>query len=47
MYVNAALNRPGAKPGQYPSAGPLPHVMDIWKAGAPSIDFLAPGFLQP
>lgn len=42
MYVNAALIRPGYKPGQYPSAGPLPHLMDIWKAGAPSIDFLAP-----
>jgi len=47
MYVNAALNRPGWKPGQYPSAGPLPHVMDIWKAGAPSIDFLAPDFYNP
>ena len=47
MYVNAALNRPGAKPGQYPSAGPLPHVMDIWKAGAPSVDFLAPDFYNP
>ncbi len=42
MYVNAALIRPGYKPGQYPSAGPLPHLMDIWKAAAPSIDFLAP-----
>ena len=47
MYVNAALNRPGAKPGEYPSAGPLPHVMDIWKAAAPSIDFLAPDFYNP
>ena len=47
MFVNAALNRPGAKPGQYPSAGPLPHVMDIWKAGAPSVDFLAPDFYNP
>ena len=47
MYVNAALNRPGAKPGQYPSAGPLPHVMDIWKAGAPAVDFSAPDFYTP
>jgi len=47
MYVNAALNRPGRKPGEYPSAGPLPHVMDIWKAAAPSIDFLAPDFYNP
>jgi hypothetical protein len=42
MYVNAALIRPNYKPGQYPSAGPLPHLMDVWRAGAPQIDFLAP-----
>jgi hypothetical protein len=42
MYVNAALIRPGYKPGQYPSAGPLPHLIDIWKAAAPKIDFLSP-----
>jgi hypothetical protein len=42
MYVNAALIRPGYKPGQYPSAGPLPHLMDVWQAAAPQIDFLAP-----
>jgi beta-galactosidase GanA len=46
-YVNAALNRAGWKPGQYPSGGPLPHIMDIWKAGAPSIDMLAPDFYNP
>ncbi len=42
MFVNAALIRPGHLPGQYPSAGPLPHLLDVWRAGAPSIDFLAP-----
>jgi len=42
MYVNAALIRPGHKPGQYPSAGPLPHLFDVWRAGAPSVDLLAP-----
>ncbi len=42
MYVNAALIRPGYKPGQYPSAGPLPHLFDAWKAAAPAIDFLSP-----
>ena len=42
MFVNAALIRPGHMPGQYPSAGPLPHLMDIWRAGAPKIDFLSP-----
>jgi beta-galactosidase GanA len=47
MYVNAALNAPGKKPGQYPSAGPLPHLIDIWKAAAPDIDLLSPDFYNP
>jgi hypothetical protein len=47
MYVNAALNRPGYRPGQYPSAGPLPHLFDVWKAGARSIDFLSPDLYFP
>lgn len=47
MVVNAALNRPNVKPGKYPSGGPLPHLMDIWKAGAPSIDLLVPDFYNP
>ena len=41
MFVNVALNRPGKKPGEYQSAGPLPHLFDIWKAAGPSIDILA------
>ena len=47
MFVNAALNRPNWEPGKYPSAGPLPHIMDIWKAAGSSIDFLAPDFYNP
>jgi beta-galactosidase GanA len=47
MFVNAALVRPGRQPGEYPSAGPLPHLMDVWRAGAPSIDFLAPDIYFP
>lgn len=42
MFVNAALVRPGHQPGQYPSGGPLPHLADVWRTAAPSIDFLAP-----
>lgn len=42
MFVNAALIRPGHQPGQYPSAGPLPHLIDVWRAAAPSVDFLSP-----
>ncbi|MEO6393044.1 MAG: DUF5597 domain-containing protein [Pyrinomonadaceae bacterium] len=47
MFVNAALIRPGYQPGQYPSAGPLPHLMDVWRAGAPKIDFLSPDIYFP
>jgi beta-galactosidase GanA len=42
MHVNAALNRPNKAPGEYPSGGPLPHLLDVWKTGAPSLDLLAP-----
>jgi beta-galactosidase GanA len=42
MFVNAALIRPNYKPGQYPSAGPLPHLLDVWRAGGPQIDFFSP-----
>jgi beta-galactosidase GanA len=47
MLTNAALNRPGKKPGEYPSGGPLPHLFDAWKVGAPSLDLLAPDIYMP
>lgn len=47
MYVNAALIRPEFKPGMYPSAGPLPHLTNVWHAAAPSIDFLSPDIYFP
>lgn len=42
FYLNAALNSRGRRPGEYPSAGPLAHLKDIWHAGSPTIDFLSP-----
>lgn len=42
LYVNAAMNSRGRKPGEYPSAGPLAHLIDVWHCGAPGIDLLAP-----
>ena len=43
MYVNAWLQQPNhAWPGSYPSGGPVPQVHDIWRAGAPAADVLAP-----
>lgn len=42
MFTNAALIRPNYEPGQYNSGGPLPFAIDLYKAAAPSLDFLAP-----
>ena len=42
LYVNAAMNSRGRRPGEYPSAGPLAHLIDFWHEGAPCIDLLAP-----
>jgi len=47
MYANAALIRPGYLPGRYVSAGPLPHLLDVWRAGSPSTDLLAPDIYFP
>jgi hypothetical protein len=44
MFANAWLG-PQAKapePGDYPSGGPVARMMDVWKAGAPTLSFLAP-----
>lgn len=42
LYVNAAMNSRGRQPGQYPSAGPLAHLIDLWRCGAPQLFCLAP-----
>lgn len=43
MYANAWLvQNEQQKPGDYPSGGPVSRVLDIWRAAAPEIDFLAP-----
>ena len=47
LYANAALIRPGYQPGQYPSAGPLPHLIDVWRAAAPTLDFISPDIYFP
>jgi hypothetical protein len=44
MFVNTWCSMPasGRRPGTYPSGGPEPHVADLWKVGAPAIDFRSP-----
>ncbi len=48
MYVNTWIVQPNdLGPGDYPSGGPEPLVHDIWRAGAPAIDILAPDIYLP
>ena len=52
MFVNTWLRQGKFKPnedmpGGYPSGGPLPQVMDAWRAGGPAIDILAPDVHVP
>ena len=42
MYVNTWCSMGDRPPGTYPSGGPEPHVADLWKVGAPAIDFRSP-----
>jgi beta-galactosidase GanA len=42
MYVNTWLGEEGGAPGNYPSGGPEPWVMDIWRAAGSALDFYAP-----
>ncbi|HPI69249.1 MAG TPA: beta-galactosidase [Bacteroidales bacterium] len=48
MFVNTWIVQPNdLGPGDYPSGGPEPLVHDIWRAGAPAIDILAPDIYLP
>jgi len=48
MFVNAWIVQPmDTGPGDYPSGGPQPRVLDIWQAGAPEIDIFAPDIYLP
>lgn len=43
MYTNVWLREESTeKPGTFPSGGPIPEVIDVWKKHAPCIDFIAP-----
>ena len=42
MYVNTWLGGGDSKPGDYPSGGPQPRVVDIWRAAGTAIDIYSP-----
>lgn len=42
-YVNAWIVQLADEyPGDYPAGGPQAHMLDLWRAGAPHLDLLAP-----
>jgi Domain of unknown function (DUF5597) len=48
MFINTWIVQPEDKgPGDYPSGGAVAHLHDVWQAGAPSIDILAPDIYLP
>jgi hypothetical protein len=47
MYVNAQLPAPGERAGEYPSGGPHPYYLEVWRAAAPHIDFYSPDIYWP
>ena len=42
MYVNAQLPAPLERPGEYPSGGPYPLNLELYRVAAPSLDFFSP-----
>jgi hypothetical protein len=42
MYVNCQLPAPGERAGQYPSGGPHPYYLEVYRVTAPSLDFYSP-----
>jgi hypothetical protein len=47
MYVNAQLPAPTERPGEYPSGGPHPYYLAVYRAMAPAIDFYSPDIYWP
>lgn len=48
VFTNTWIVQPeDERPGDYPSGGPEPLVIDVWRAGAPAIDFNAPDIYLP
>jgi hypothetical protein len=47
MYVNTWLASEDRAPGDYPSGGPQPRVIDIWKAAGSAVDIYSPDIYLP
>lgn len=47
MYANAQLPAPLERAGEYPSGGPHPYYLEIYRAAAPELDFFSPDIYWP
>ncbi len=47
MYVNCQLPAPDERAGEYPSGGPHPAFLEVYRVMAPSLDFYAPDIYWP
>jgi hypothetical protein len=47
MYVNCQLPAPDERAGEYPSGGPHPAYLEVYRVTAPSLDFYAPDIYWP
>lgn len=47
MYVNCQLPAPFERAGEYPSGGPHPYTIDVYRVTAPSLDFFSPDIYWP
>jgi hypothetical protein len=47
MYVNCQLPAPTERAGEYPSGGPHPYYLEVYRVTAPSLDFYSPDIYWP
>ncbi len=47
MYVNCQLPAPAERAGEYPSGGPHPYYLEVYRVTAPAIDFYSPDIYWP
>jgi hypothetical protein len=47
MYVNCQLPAPAERAGEYPSGGPHPYYLEVYRATASSLDFYSPDIYWP
>ncbi len=47
MFVNCQLPAPGERAGEYPSGGPHPYYLEVYRITAPAIDFFTPDIYWP